>query len=135
MPVRNIRLHPLFREKILAADERILVVDDEPLVSDIIAKCLEAEGYVCDIADSAGAALKLFEHQEYALVVADINMPGRSGIELLSIIQEQYSDVAVIMVTAVDDRKIAIQSLQLGAFGYIIKPFDLNEMIINVVSA
>lgn len=119
----------------MAADERILVVDDEPLVSDIIAQCLEAEGYVCDIADSADAALKLLEHQEYALVVADINMPGRSGIELLSIIQEQYSDVAVIMVTAVDDRKIAIQALQLGAFGYVIKPFDLNEMILNVVNA
>jgi putative two-component system response regulator len=119
----------------LAADERILVVDDEPLVNDIIAKCLEAEGYVCDIADSAEAALKLLENQEYALVVADINMPGRSGIELLSIIKEQYSDVAVIMVTAVDDRKIAIQALQLGAFGYVIKPFDLNEMILSVVNA
>lgn len=119
----------------MAVDEKILVVDDEPLVSDIIAKCLEAEGYVCNIADSAEAALELLKPQKYALVVSDINMPGKSGIELLSIIKEQYPDVAVIMVTAVDDRKIAIKALQLGAFGYVIKPFDLNEMIISVVNA
>jgi len=119
----------------LPADERILIVDDEPLVRDIIAKCLEAEGLECDIADSAETALESLKHCEYALVVSDINMPGKSGIELLSIIKDQYPDVAVIMVTAVDDRKIAIQALQLGAFGYVIKPFDLNEMIISVVNA
>lgn len=119
----------------MAVEERILIVDDEPLVSDIIAKCLEIEGYVCDIADSAESALELLEPQKHALVVSDINMPGKSGIELLSIIKEKYPDVAVIMVTAVDDRKIAIKALQLGAFGYVIKPFDLNEMIISVVNA
>ncbi len=119
----------------MSSNERILVVDDEDLVSDIIARCLEAEGHDCDIADSAEAALESLEKVEYALVVSDINMPGKSGVELLAIIKDQYPDVAVIMVTAVDDRKIAIQALQLGAFGYVIKPFDLNEMIINVVNA
>ena len=119
----------------MPSNERILVVDDEDLVSDIIARCLEAEGHDCDIADSAEAALKSLEKVEYALVISDINMPGKSGIELLAIIKDQYPDVAVIMVTAVDDRRIAIQALQLGAFGYVIKPFDLNEMIISVVNA
>ncbi len=119
----------------MPSNERILVVDDEDLVSDIIAKCLEAEDYDCDKADCAEAALESLKKIEYALVVSDINMPGKSGIELLSIIKDQYPDVAVVMVTAVDDRKIAIQALQLGAFGYVIKPFDLNEMIICVVNA
>jgi len=119
----------------LSAEERILIVDDEPLVSDIIAKCLEAEEHDCDIADSAEAALGRLKNREYALVVSDINMPGKSGIELLADIKELYPEVAVIMVTAVDDRKVAIQALQLGAFGYVIKPFDLNEMIISVVNA
>lgn len=119
----------------MSAEERILIVDDEPLVSDIIAKCLEAEEHDCDIADSAEAALGRLKNREYALVVSDINMPGKSGIELLADIKELYPEVAVIMVTAVDDRKVAIQALQLGAFGYVIKPFDLNEMIISVVNA
>jgi putative two-component system response regulator len=62
-------------------------------------------------------------------------MPGKSGLELLSVVKKQSPDIAVIMVTAVDDRKIAIQALRLGAYGYVIKPFDLNEIIINVVNA
>lgn len=125
----------LFPGEKLSSEEQILIVDDEPLVSDIIAKCLEAEGMNCDIADSAETALESLKRREYSLVVSDINMPGKSGIELLAIIKELYPDVAVIMVTAVDDRKVAIQALQLGAFGYVIKPFDLNEMIISVVNA
>lgn len=119
----------------MSSEERILIVDDEPLVSDIIAKCLEAEDHTCDISDSAESALDRLSSREYALVVSDINMPGKSGIELLSDIKTLYPDVAVIMVTAVDDRRVAIQALQLGAFGYVIKPFDLNEMIISVVNA
>jgi putative two-component system response regulator len=62
-------------------------------------------------------------------------MPGKTGIELLSIVKKRFPDVAVIMVTAVDDRKTAIQSLHLGAYGYVIKPFDLNEIVISVVNA
>jgi len=115
--------------------ERILVVDDEQLVSDVIARCLEGEGYACQTAHNAEGALALLEQQHYALMISDIMMPGRSGIELLSLVKRRFPDLAVIMVTAVDDRKTAIQALQLGAFGYVIKPFDLNEIVISVVNA
>ena len=115
--------------------DRILVVDDEPLVSEVIIKCLETEHYNCHAADSTDKALRLLEQNNYSLVVSDINMPGKSGIELLSIVKKRFPDVAVIMVTAVDDRKTAIKSLHLGAYGYVIKPFDLNEIVISVVNA
>jgi len=118
-----------------AAKDMILVVDDEPLISDIIAKCLEAEGYTCDISHSAEDALGKLELGTFSLVVSDIMMPGKTGIELLTIIKEQYPDMAVIMVTAVDDRKTAVKALQLGAYGFVIKPFDLNEIAISVVNA
>ena len=62
-------------------------------------------------------------------------MPGRTGMDLLASVRLQHPDTAVIMVTAVDDRKTAIQALKLGAYGYIIKPFDVNELAINVASA
>ena len=110
-----------------AHPEKILIVDDELLVSDVISKCLQTEGYVCDVANSAENALELLVHRSYALVISDIMMPGKSGIELLAILRRDYPDIAVIMVTALDDRKTALQALQLGAFGYVIKPFDLNE--------
>ena len=118
-----------------AAKDMILVVDDEPLISDIIAKCLEAEGYDCDISYSAEEALGKLEQGVFSLVISDIMMPGKTGIELLGLIKEKYPDMAVIMVTAVDDRKTAVKALQLGAYGFVIKPFDLNEIAISVVNA
>jgi len=115
--------------------ERILVVDDEHQVSDIIAQCLAMEGYSCDTADGAESALELCACNEYSLIVSDIMMPGKSGIELLGIVRKLYPDVAIVMVTAVDDRTTAVNALHLGAYGYVIKPFDLNEIVIGVVNA
>jgi len=115
--------------------ERILVVDDEQQVSDIIAQCLTMEGYRCDTADCVESALALCERNEYVLIVSDIMMPGQSGIDLLGIVRELYPDVAIIMVTGVDDRTTAVSALQLGAYGYVIKPFDLNEIVIGAVNA
>jgi len=117
------------------SDEKILVVDDEPLVSDIIEQCLDAEGYDCSVAECAETALDLLQRHNFSLIVSDMNMPGKSGIDLLSIVNEKYPDIAFIMVTAVNDRKTAIKALQLGAYGYVIKPFDLNEIVISVVNA
>jgi putative two-component system response regulator len=119
----------------LSDHERILVVDDESQVSDIIAQCLDMEGYRCDTADCAEKALELCTRTAYDLIVSDIMMPGKSGIELLSIVRQRYPDIAIIMVTAVDDRATAVNALQLGAYGYVIKPFDLNEIVIGVVNA
>jgi len=118
-----------------ASTEKILVVDDEPLISDIIAKALETEGYSCDISHSAEEALERLEQGSYSLIVSDIMMPGKSGIELLTTVKSLYENIAVIMVTAVDDRKTALKALQLGAYGYVIKPFDLNEIILSAVNA
>ncbi len=115
--------------------ETILIVDDEQIVSDVISKSLQTEGYVCEIADCAEKALELLAEKDYSLIISDINMPGKSGIELLAIVRKDYPTVAVIMVTAVDDRKTALQALQLGAYGYVIKPFDLNEIAISVANA
>ena len=115
--------------------ERILVVDDEQQVSDIIAQCLAMEGYSCDTADCAENALELCACNEYSLIVSDIMMPGKSGIELLGIVRQLYPDVAIVMVTAVNDRTTAVNALHLGAYGYVIKPFDLNEIVIGVVNA
>lgn len=115
--------------------ERILVVDDESQVSDIIAQCLIMEGYDCDTADCAEHALALCARNQYSLIVSDIMMPGKTGIELLGFVRQLYPDVAIIMVTAVDDRATAVNALQLGAYGYVIKPFDLNEIFIGVVNA
>lgn len=115
--------------------DRILIVDDDPFIRDIIFKCLEAEGHECCTAENAEKALEYLSQSGFTLIISDMMMPGKSGIELLTIVREKYSDIAFIMVTAVDDRKTAVQALQLGAYGYVIKPFGLNEIAIGVVNA
>ena len=113
----------------------ILIVDDEPPVCELLYHWLASEAYECVTASSAEMALKLLEDQKFQLVLSDIMMPGMSGLDLLGLVRNCYPDVAVIMATAVDDRKTAIMTLQLGAYGFVIKPFDKNEILINVANA
>lgn len=114
---------------------KILVVDDEPNICDLLSRWLTSEGYECTTALSGQAALDYLQGDRFHLVVSDIMMPGMSGVDLLTVIKPLFPDVAVIMVTAVDDRNTAILTLELGAYGYIIKPFDRNEILINVANA
>lgn len=113
----------------------ILIVDDEPYVCITISRWLEPEGYNCRIANSADEALALMAERPSQLIISDINMPGRSGLDLLRDLRVAYPDTGVLMATAVDSRDVAITALQMGAYGYMIKPFDKNEFIINVANA
>ena len=117
------------------SEARVLVVDDEPYIRELIERCLELEGYSCDTAASGDEALSLLAGGGYQLLVSDIHMPGMSGMELLATVRARFPDLAVLMVTGVDDRTVAIQALKLGAYGYLIKPFDLNELAINAANA
>ncbi|MFH0825192.1 MAG: HD domain-containing phosphohydrolase [Pseudomonadota bacterium] len=115
--------------------KRILVVDDEPNICEILSRWLTAEGYDCLSAPDGEAALEMLGTDEFNLMISDIMMPRMSGIDLLTMVGKRYPRVAVIMVTGVDDRKTAVLALELGAYGYVIKPFQRNEVIINVFNA
>ena len=117
------------------ATARILIVDDEPHVRKVISRSLTKLGYECAMADSGEEALDVLSEREFDLLISDIMMPGMSGLDLLQVVRQQFPDMAVIMVTAVDERATAIRSLELGAYGYMIKPFDNNELVISVVNA
>jgi putative two-component system response regulator len=114
---------------------RILVVDDERFVTDVLRRWLECEGHSCAAAASAEEALARLEEEPFDLVVSDIGMPGMSGLELLLEIGHRHPTVAVLMQTAVDDRGTAIAALRQGAFGYLIKPLDEQEVVIAVAGA
>jgi putative two-component system response regulator len=118
------------------SEDNILIVDDESSIRELFLIWLEEAGYTCFSADSAQKAIDLINKENFSLIISDINMPGMTGIELLEHIKENYHDnVAVLMVTAVHDRDLAIQALRTGAYGYLNKPVDQNEMIVNVVDA
>jgi len=114
---------------------RILVVDDEEFLRRLVARQLSLDGYDCALAASGEEAWEILQREEYSLIVLDITMLGMSGLELLEKVRQACPDTAVIMVTVVDDRPTAIHALQLGAYGYIIKPFESNELAINVANA
>jgi len=115
--------------------ERILIVDDEPFMRDVLVRYLTAEGYPCSTAASAEEAWDRLLQTDYALVISDLVMPRMSGLDLLRQIRQRLPEVAVIMVTAADDRRLGIRALEEGAYGYVIKPFQRNEIVINVVNA
>jgi len=114
---------------------RILVVDDEPYVREVLSRHLEDDGYQCDTAGNAMDAWRKLQDGEFELLISDIMMPEVSGVELLKKARESFPDLAVIMLTAVDDRDTATEALELGAYGYMIKPFEKNEVLINVANA
>ncbi|MFH0823111.1 MAG: HD domain-containing phosphohydrolase [Pseudomonadota bacterium] len=114
---------------------RILVVDDEPQVCEVISRWLESEGYSCATAISGERAMEMLQSEPFDLVISDIMMPGMSGIDLLTFVKSMLPDTAVVMVTAVHDRDTAIMSFELGAYGYIFKPFDFKDVLFNVANA
>jgi putative two-component system response regulator len=114
---------------------KILLVDDEPHICDLLQRWLTAEGYLCTTAEDGETALNLLSTDHFDLLISDIMMPRMSGMDLLMVMKPLFPDIAVIMVTAVDDKKTAIMALELGAYGYVTKPFARNEIVISVVNA
>jgi putative two-component system response regulator len=115
--------------------ENILIVDDEKYICTAISRWLEPEGYNCSIALCAEDAIEQLDNKSFELLISDITMPGKSGIELLDICKSRFPDMAVLMATAIDNREIAVRALEKGSYGYLIKPFEKNEFIINVINS
>jgi len=118
-----------------ARSVHVLCVDDEPQVLRVMTRCLESWGYRSAAVTSVAQARERLDDAEYALVLCDVNMPGESGIELLRTLSARRPDVATVMVTGHDDPGLAEIALDLGAYGYMIKPFAPNELRISVANA
>lgn len=118
-------------EKVTGA--KIMVVDDEPSICRVLHRLLTREGYQVESISNAQTALQRLNTKKYDLILLDIGMPpGKSGIELLPEIKASYPDTAVVMATATADINIAIQCMKQGAYDYITKPFNLDEVFISV---
>lgn len=115
--------------------EPILVVDDERTVREIISEKLNSAGFHCVSVGSTAEALRELEKASFNLALADIRMPGPSGMELLREIRIGYPDTSVIMVTAVDEVGTALEAMRLGASDYIVKPFNLDAVLLAVERA
>jgi putative two-component system response regulator len=112
--------------------EGILIVDDEELIRRLLHQKLTSEGYRCQKAGSAAQVLDELKSNPAELVILDIKMPGKSGMELLPELRVRYPDTAVIMATAIADTSTAIQCMKEGAYDYLTKPFNLDEVVLSV---
>jgi nitrogen regulation protein NR(I) len=108
--------------------ERILIVDDDPSMRYSLNRMLEAQGLQLFLAKNGPEALERFEQDRPDVVVMDIKMPGKSGLEVLHEIKEKDPKALVILMTAFGTTETAIEAMKYGAFDYILKPFDIPQM-------
>src|ERR671935_1257684 len=111
------------------ADERILVVDDEDSVRWVLTRGLARRGWRVQSAENAQTALQQLAEQPYALVFLDVRLPDIDGLTLLEQIREQPTPPMVVVMTALGTVDTAINAMKKGAYEYIIKPFDLEDVV------
>jgi two-component system nitrogen regulation response regulator GlnG len=115
--------------------ERILIVDDEESVRWVLKKALEKDGLETVLAKDAAEAFLRLQEGNIGAVLMDIRMPGMSGLDALEKIQKEGRNISVIIMTAQSTMQNAIEAMRRGAYDYITKPFDLDEVSILVKKA
>jgi putative nucleotidyltransferase with HDIG domain len=119
----------------LRRSARILAVDDEPHVRSMIGATLERQGFDVQLASSGREALEILERSAFDLVLTDIVMQDGNGIALLDRIHGQQPQLPVVMVTAIHDISVAIDSMRRGAYDYLLKPFEREHLVSTVKRA
>jgi diguanylate cyclase (GGDEF)-like protein len=113
---------------------KILVVDDDSSIRNVVATVLRENGHHVVEAENAEKALILFSQDEFPFVITDIRMGGMNGIELLEQLKQQNPDVCVVIMTSHSSKEYAIKALKAGAYDYLEKPFEDLEVISNIAS-
>jgi putative nucleotidyltransferase with HDIG domain len=110
--------------------ERILVVDDEEPIREVVSSMLQNAGYECEQACSGVEALSILNNDgNFQLVLTDLMMPELDGVGLLEIVKVQYKELPVVMVTAVHDISVALAAIRNGAYDYLLKPFERDQLL------
>ena len=114
---------------------RILVVDDEEIIRDLLFDTFSTVGYHVKTAKDGNDAIKQIENEPFEIVITDLRMPGLNGMELLNQILKINTDICVLVMTAHSTVESAVSAMKLGAYDYVRKPFELDEMKIIVEKA
>lgn len=112
--------------------QRILVVDDEPHIREVVELYLRREGFSVEVAADGGAALQAIERQVPDLLVLDLMLPVLGGIQLTRILREGHYNLPIIMLTAKGEETDRVSGLELGADDYLTKPFSPKELVARV---
>src|SRR6266849_995750 len=112
--------------------ENILVVDDEEAIREVVSTMLESKGYHCTAESNGRAAQDQVKRTTPDLVLSDMIMPEMDGIKLLEWLRKYDPEVPVIMVTAIHDISTALEAIRRGAYVYILKPFEKDQLFLGV---
>jgi DNA-binding NtrC family response regulator len=119
----------------VSEQERILVVDDQRAIRELMRRLLERAGYACATAASSAEAEELLAGGSFALLLADLQMPGESGLDLLARVRDRHPGTAAIVMSGVHDSQLADAATALGACGFLVKPFSPAELSTAVLNA
>jgi DNA-binding NtrC family response regulator len=110
-------------------NERVLLVDDDPGVSEVIGMLLEREGYGVEYASTVKAGLQRINSPDIDLVVTDLKLPDGTGLDVIAGVRARRPRLPIIMITSYSSMESAIDALRAGANDYVIKPFDNDELL------
>ena len=113
-------------------NEHILVVDDEEMIRELLFSALQHENYICHLASNVDEAFDILGSQRIDLVISDIMMPGRSGVDLLRDLKKIDPEIAVLMITGLSDMNTALECIHLGADDYLTKPFGISRVMLTI---
>ncbi len=121
---------PVTQQKI---KQHILIADDDTSITDLLSDLLNEVGYIVDCVHTGTEVLeRLKDPTSYQLVLMDVKMPGLDGLEVLEQIRQKSIDLPVIMITGYGASSVAIRAMQMGAYDYLNKPFNLDEVLLVV---
>jgi putative nucleotidyltransferase with HDIG domain len=125
----------ILSEKEVFLEDRILIVDDEARICEVMERRLTLEGYSCTVASNGKEALSQFYKDTFSLIISDIRMPEMDGIELLKKVKAVNPKMMMIMVTAYAELELAVEAMRLGAYDFLTKPVDLEIVVLSVKKA
>lgn len=114
---------------------RVLAVDDDQAVLSLLGRLLERSGFRCRLVSTASEARAAMEEEAFDLALCDVQLAGESGLEVARHIVARYPDTAVVMVTGMDDPAVAREAMEIGTYGYVVKPFKSGELLIRLANA
>jgi len=114
---------------------KILICEDNPMAMKTLSVVLEREGFMADVADDGNVGIEMLQKNDYDLLVVDIHLPYRSGLELIKFVRsEQGKDTPVIILSAFSDNQMQRQAGEMGISDYIVKPFNPVDLVTKIKS-
>ena len=114
---------------------KILLVDDEPDVTRILSKRLGRRGYECQAAANGQEAVDAMGQFAFGIIIMDVKMPVMDGMSALQIIHARWPKTQIILLSGHADMQLAVQAMSEGAFGYLMKPVDIDELLFKIEDA